>query len=132
VAGGFALMLLDTCALLWLARGGKGLTREALRRIREAPVVCVSAITGFEIGVKVRKGKLSLPATPSEWIRAVIEHHDLRMLPLDLGVCVRATELPAIHADPCDRMIIATAEQHHLTIVSADSAFSLYGVKVMC
>ncbi len=59
-------MLLDTCALLWLINGGDRLTQAVLERIDAAPVVSISAISGFEIGLKYRKGKLELPLTPEE------------------------------------------------------------------
>ncbi len=74
-------MLLDTCALLWLGQGGGRLSQAAMQQIEAAPVVYVSAISGFEIGVKVAEGKLSLPARPAEWLATVIQHHDLRELP---------------------------------------------------
>ena len=124
-------MILDTCALLWLAQGGGVLSEAALQGIDAAPVVYVSAISGFEIGIKVRKGKLTLPARPADWFAAVREHHDLEVLPLDLEVCIRSTELPAIHADPCDRMIIAAAQVHHLPVVTTDPIFARYGIETI-
>jgi PIN domain nuclease of toxin-antitoxin system len=123
--------MLDTCALLWLAQGGGKLSEAALQGIEAAPVVYVSAISGFEIGIKVQKGKLELPARPADWFAAVLEHHDIEVLPLVLEVCTRATKLPAIHADPCDRMIIAAAQMHHVPVVTADPLFSRYGIKVI-
>ena len=124
-------MLLDTCALLWLGQGGGRLSQDALMRIDNAPVVYVSAISGFEIGIKVAKGKLSLPSRPAEWLATVVEHHDLRELPVDLAAAVRATELPAIHADPVDRILIATAEARNLPVVTRDARFARYGVDVI-
>jgi PIN domain nuclease of toxin-antitoxin system len=59
--GGGTLMLLDTCALLWLAEGGQKLSRQARDRIEDTPVVFVSAISAFEIAAKCRSGKLKLP-----------------------------------------------------------------------
>jgi PIN domain nuclease of toxin-antitoxin system len=123
--------MLDTCALLWLAQGGGELSEAALQGIEAAPVVYVSAISGFEIGIKVQKGKLELPARPADWFAAVLEHHDIEVLPLVLEVCIRAAELPAIHADPCDRMIIAAAQMHHVPVVTTDSLFSRYGIEVI-
>lgn len=67
-------MILDTCALLWLAQGGGKLSASALKRIQAEPVVHVSAISGFEIGIKQRKGKLTLPATLDTWFAAIIDH----------------------------------------------------------
>jgi PIN domain nuclease of toxin-antitoxin system len=123
--------MLDTCALLWLAQGGDELSEAALQGIEAAPVVYVSAISGFEIGIKVQKGKLELPARPADWFAAVLEHHNIEVLPLVLEVCIRATELPAIHADPCDRMIIAAAQMHHIPVVTTDPLFSRYGIEVI-
>jgi PIN domain nuclease of toxin-antitoxin system len=124
-------VMLDTCALLWLAQGGGELSEAALQGIEAAPVVYVSAISGFEIGIKVQKGQLELPARPADWFAAALEHHDIEVLPLVLEVCIRATELPAIHADPCDRMIIAAAQMHHIPVVTTDPLFSRYGIEVI-
>ncbi len=124
-------MILDTCALLWLAQGRGALSEAALQSIDDAPVVYVSAISGFEIGIKVRKGKLGLPAQPCDWFATVLECHDIEILPLDLDICIRSTELPAIHADPCDRMIIAAAQLHHFPVVTADAIFLRYDIKVI-
>ena len=124
-------MLLDTCALLWLVQGGGLLTAATRDLINKELVVYVSAISGFEIGIKQQKGKLTLPADPVDWFNTVVEHHDLRILPLDLQTCIHSTRLPPIHADPCDRFIIATAQIHQLRIVTADKIFSQYDVAVL-
>jgi PIN domain nuclease of toxin-antitoxin system len=124
-------MLLDTCALLWLAAGGKDLSAEARSRIATAPGLHVSAISGFEIALKSRAGKLRLPATPSEWLHVVLRHHRIDAVPIDISICVAATELPAVHSDPCDRFIIATARIHGWPIVTADKRFQDYGVQVI-
>ena len=125
-------MILDTCALLWLASGDKKLSRAALKEINEAPAVYVPAICGFEIAIKVAKGKLKLPSPPQEWFEKVVEHHGLAVLPLELNVCITAAQLPAIHNDPCDRFIIAAAKLHDLTVVTADEQFEKYGVAIIC
>ncbi len=123
-------MLLDTCALLWLSQGGGKLSAEICRQINKQAAVYVSAISGFEIGVKHQKGKLILPAGPADWFKTVIEHHNLHTLPLSLEICIRSSQLPAIHSDPCDRFIIATAEIHKLKVITADSLFTKYGISV--
>ena len=124
-------MILDTCALLWLVQGRGELPEVVLQRIDAAPVVYVSAISVFEIGIKVQKGKLELPARPADWFTVVLAHHNLEVLPLDLEVCIRSTELPALHADPCDRMIIAAAQVHHMPVVTTDPIFAQYGIEII-
>ena len=125
-------MILDTCALLWLASGDRKLSRSALKEINASPAVYVSAISGFEIALKVAKGKLKLPKPPGEWFEKVVEHHGLTVLPLELKVCIAAAQLPPIHDDPCDRFIIAAAKLHELTVVTADERFEKYGVTSLC
>ena len=125
-------MILDTCALLWLASGDKKLSRSALKEINEAPAVYVSAISGFEIAIKAARGKLKLPSPPQEWFERVVEHHGLAVLPLELDICITAAQLPPIHDDPCDRFIIAAAKLHDLTVVTTDGQFEKYGVPVIC
>lgn len=125
-------MILDTCALLWLVSGDKKLSRSALKEINAAAAVYVSAISGFEISLKVGNGKLELSQPVEKWFDHVVEHHGLAILPLELHVCIAAPKLPAIHDDPFDRFIIATAKLHDLTVVTADERFGEYGVKVIC
>ena len=124
-------MLLDTCALLWLAEGSEHLSPEARERIESAPVIYVSAISAFEIGLKCKSGKLRLPLPAAEWFQSVAEHHSLAVLPLDWNICIAATDLPPIHKDPCDRFIIATAKAHRLPVVTADPVFHSYGIEAV-
>jgi PIN domain nuclease of toxin-antitoxin system len=124
-------MILDTCALLWLASGSKKLSRVALKQINEVPAVYVSAISGFEVAVKVARGKLKLPLSPQEWFDKVVDHHGISILPIEIHVCIAAAQLPPIHDDPCDRFIIATAKENDLTVVTTDERFESYGVTVL-
>ena len=124
-------MILDTCALLWLAAGERKLSGATLKAIGEAPAVHVSAISGFEIAVKTGRGKLKLPLPPGEWFEKIVEHHGLSVLPLEINVCIAAAELPPIHDDPCDRFIIATAKLNDFSVVTKDERFEHYGVTVL-
>jgi PIN domain nuclease of toxin-antitoxin system len=124
-------MILDTCALLWLASGSKKLSRATLKEINAAPAVYVSAISGFEISLKTRDGKLELSHPVQEWFEQVTEHHELTILPLGLGVCIAAAQLPPIHDDPFDRFIIAAAKLNDWPVVTADGRFEEYGVTVL-
>jgi PIN domain nuclease of toxin-antitoxin system len=125
-------MILDTCALLWLASGDKNLSRSALKEINAAVAVYVSVISGFEIAIKAARGKLQLPHPPQEWFEKVVAHHGLAVLPLALNDCLTAAQLPPHHLDPCDRFIIAAAKLQRLTVVTADQQFEKYGVTVIC
>ena len=124
-------MLLDTCALLWLAHKQENLSKAVLNQIDEATIVYISAISGFEISLKNKLGKLILPINPFAWLQNIVEHHNLSIIDLDINICMKATELPLIHKDPCDRFIIATALLNHLPIITKDERFRDYGVKIL-
>jgi PIN domain nuclease of toxin-antitoxin system len=123
-------MILDTCALLWLAEGGDRLSKAARDRIENAPIVYVMSISAFEIGIKCRSGKLRLPMPTAEWFQAVVNHHGLAVQPLDWNVCLAAAELPPLHKDPCDRFIIAAAKMRRMPVVTSDNSFTAYGIEV--
>lgn len=125
-------MILDTCALLWLAgEGDSQLSEKALGLIDTAVDVYVSAISGYEIGIKYNTGKLQLPAAPRLWFDTVLEFHRIEKLDLSLEICVLASELPMIHKDPCDRFIIATALTLEMPVVTLDRRFAEYGVRAI-
>jgi PIN domain nuclease of toxin-antitoxin system len=124
-------MILDTCGLVWLAMGGGQLSSSALSAIASAPVVHVSAITAFEIGLKYAAGQLDLPCDPEKWYQDVLAHHRVDEVPVDGRIALAATKLPRIHKDPCDRMIIATAKLLGLRVVTADERFRDYGVEIL-
>jgi|UniRef100_UPI003783FF31 PIN domain nuclease of toxin-antitoxin system len=120
-------LLLDTCAILWLAREVSRLGQAVRGIIRERPdSLYVSAISAFEIGVKHRKGKLDLDMSPEEWWNLAVTHHGLQVLPITDTVVLASTALPGLHADPCDRIIIATAEGIHASIVTSDQLITQY------
>ncbi len=84
------MILLDTCGLLWLATNEK-LSADALNKIENASVVYISAITGFEIGIKYKSGKLKLPMPPKEWLTEIVNHHDISVLDIDLDINIKST-----------------------------------------
>jgi len=124
-------LLLDTCALVWLATGNKLLSREVLQAIYFAPVVYVSPISAWEISLKYARGELYLPLPPREWFDSAIEKHALEILPLSVDLLVKSNELPWHHRDPADRIIIAGAMLNGLTIVTRDQLFENYDIPLL-
>ena len=124
-------MILDTCALLWLAEGGRHFSRPAFKEIQSASELCVCVISIFEVALKTNLGKLQLPAPVSKWFGTVVANHGLIVLDLDSTTCIRAAGLPMIHGDPCDRFIIALAKERGLRVVTSDERFEAYGVQTL-
>ena len=117
-------VLLDTCALLALARGD--LPDAAGLALRSAPEAIVSVVTAWEVAIKVAAGKIRLNEPPAQWFSGLVEHHDLRELPLDARTACAAAALPLIHRDPFDRVLVAMAQGHALTILTSDHNIRKY------
>ena len=125
-------LLLDTCALLWLASGDRSLSKAGRAAISDAPVVFVSPVTAWEIAIKVFKGKIVLPCAAREWFDSVVRLYDIEVLKMSSDDMLRAAELPWLHKDPADRFIIASALANDFTVVTSDGNFPKYGVRTIC
>ncbi len=125
--------LLDTCVVLWLADDPirlSAVVRDILET--EDSMVHVSAISALELGIKVARGKLRLPTPVSQWFPAISRRNELRVLAVDDVIAAASTELPGIHHDPFDRILIATAIQHRLTLTTSDRTIRRYpGLKTV-
>ena len=72
-------LILDTCALLWLAGGSNNLSKNVLDSIENASIVYVSAISAWEISLKTARGLMELPMDTEKWFRSVLEFHNLTL-----------------------------------------------------
>lgn len=121
------MILLDTCVLLWLAIEPSRLSSSAREAIGESgEFVYVSAISAWEIAWKYRCRKLRLKLAPEAWWPRSLEQHALKELPITAAIALRSTSLPALHRDPADRFLIATAQEHNLTLLTPDPTIQQY------
>ena len=111
-------VLLDTCALLALARGE--LPRTAAKALRQAPEACVSSVSAWEVAIKCAAQRLRLTLSPLSWFERLMERHDLVEIPLDYRLACAAAELPPVHKDPFDRLLVALAQSRSLTLLTND------------
>jgi len=124
-------LVLDTCALIWLASDSAQLSDEARAAIDRADTAAVSAISAWEVSLKAARGALKLPLAPREWFEAVVAHHGLDVAALSVDVLMSANLLPWHHRDPADRFIIATARDMGAAVVTGDRRFTQYGLTVL-
>ncbi|MHC4862068.1 MAG: type II toxin-antitoxin system VapC family toxin, partial [Planctomycetota bacterium] len=120
-------LLLDTSTLLWLAAEPDRLSPRARTLLaRHAGGLFVSAITGFEIGALHRKRALTLPLAPEAWYAAVLEFHGVSEIEVTGRIAAASTGLPPLGGDICDRIIVATARRHALTVLTPDPLIEAY------
>lgn len=121
------MFLLDTCTLLWIAGDQTQLSATARKVIEKNPdSLFVSAITAFELAVKFRNGKLKLPLPVMDWYSEALDFHGIKELVITGGIAVSSAQLPPAHNDPCDRIIIATAQLNAMKILTCDRHITQY------
>jgi PIN domain nuclease of toxin-antitoxin system len=123
-------VLLDTCALLALGRGD--LPARAAAALRAAPEAHVSAVSPWEVAIKVASRRLQVAEAPASWFLGLTDRYQLREVPLDARLACAAAALPHIHRDPFDRVIVALAQAQALTVLTSDEDIPKYpGVTVI-
>lgn len=121
-------LLLDTCTFLWLALPQGKLSAEASRLINTpSTMLFVSDASVWEICLKHSNGKLSLPDAPRQWIPSRMAFFQTQSLGISQAAIVRSGELPPIHPDPFDRLLVAQAIESGMTILSPDTPLSSLG-----
>jgi PIN domain nuclease of toxin-antitoxin system len=116
------VILLDTHALLWWALDPGQLSDVAARTVRtmEEQGGYASSISIWELGIKVRGGKLDLPVTVDEFARRLEGGGIVELLPVDTTTWLRTLSLDWAHRDPADRVIAATAQIKQVPILTKD------------
>ncbi|NJK65066.1 MAG: type II toxin-antitoxin system VapC family toxin [Synechococcaceae cyanobacterium SM2_3_1] len=125
-------IILDTHIFLWYITGSTSLTDNQASMIRDwNNDVYLSVASVWEIIVKNQLGKLPLPEPPEEFIPKQRLLHQISSLSLEEGSVAQLAQLQSIHKDPFDRIIICQAIHKDLTILTVDSIFRLYPVKII-
>jgi PIN domain nuclease of toxin-antitoxin system len=121
-------LLLDTHALLWWLSEDERLGVAAKAAIANPQnQVYVSAVSTWEISIKRALGKLQAPDDMS----SIIGDEGFGELPVSLYHGDQAGQLPDLHRDPFDRMLIAQAQAEGLVIVTHDEAITQYSVRTL-
>ncbi|MDE0029268.1 MAG: type II toxin-antitoxin system VapC family toxin [Deltaproteobacteria bacterium] len=115
------MIVLDTHVILWTRldedRLG-GNARVEIDRAWASEEVAVSAISFWEIALLQQKGRIRFPEDVAHWRRELLDQGIVEIA-VNGSIAVRAIGLPEFHADPADRMIVATALEGH-RLVTAD------------
>lgn len=120
-------LLLDTHAFLWAVSAPAKLEASTARAIERAQLVCVSAASIWEVGIKRAAGRLRAP-----WpLDDVVARSGFTMLDITMDHATAAADLPLHHADPFDRMLIAQAHTERLTLVTRDEQLAAYRVPIL-
>jgi PIN domain nuclease of toxin-antitoxin system len=125
-------ILLDTHIFLWFISGDIQLSTYVRDSIRDpSNEVYLSAVSVWEVIVKYQLGKLPLPEPPETYLPKQRNLHQIISLELDEVSVAQLAQLPPLHRDPFDRMLICQALQKGLTIATVDATVRAYPVSVL-
>jgi PIN domain nuclease of toxin-antitoxin system len=113
------VLVLDTHVAVWWAGDPRRLSRTAHARIAAAPQLGIPAIVFWEVALLVRKRRLDLGMSVGAWTEAIQTVPRVEALPLTAEIAFQADAL-AMHADPADRFIVATALSVAAPLISKD------------
>jgi len=83
------------------------------------------------VAIKVAGGKLRLTEPPAQWFAGLTERYGLREIALDARLACAGANLPLLHRDPFDRVLVALAQTNVLTVLTSDENMPKYGVKTL-
>jgi len=125
------MIVLDTHAWIWhLTDPGKlsDRSRTLIERERGMRGVKVSSISVWELLMLIKRGRLELSLSPASFLRRAERLSYVEYVPIDNAIAQASVELPDIHRDPADRLILATARELGCGVLSMDRRLAEYGV----
>ena len=118
------MIVLDTHVWVWWVSGHAALSRKAQRTIKAAvnqAAVYVSSISAWEVAQLTARGRLQLNMDVEAWVAKSEALPFLHFVPVDNAIAIKSVKLPEpFHADPADRIIIATALTLGFPLVTRD------------
>ncbi len=123
-------LLLDTHACLWFLSGDARLNATARALIEDVNNErFLSMASLWEIAIKMGLGKLLAGQNFRTLFPALLTSNSIDLLPIKVAHVAQVATLPMHHRDPFDRLLVAQALTENLPLISADSAFDIYGVR---
>ena len=124
-------LLLDTHTFVWRLLDDPRLPQSTNDLIDDmSNQIFLSSVSGFEIATKFSVGKLKLPTDAANFIRIGIEENQIVELPLVMRHTVGVANLPLIHRDPFDRLLVSVALDEDMTLLTDDAEIRKYALKL--
>ena len=121
------MLLLDTHTFIWLASDRSQLPPRLVELIAsESDGLFISSITVTEVGLLSNAGRINTYGSCEDFLFKNLKRLGIHEVPIDVRIALASTQLPPIHRDPFDRIIIATAQVHKMTILTKDRTIPTY------
>ncbi len=123
-------LLLDTHIYLWAITNDIKLSKTAKDLMQDASEIYISSASIWEIAIKTKLGKLKLDIEMDELTNCIIDS-GFKELPITMKHATQISQLPDLHRDPFDRMLIAQAITEPLRLLTADQQLKGYSELVL-
>lgn len=124
--------LLDTHAFLWWLTDSPELSQSARSAIGDSTnELYLSAASGWEIVIKAKLGRLEIAGDPEKLIPEQMALNAIDGLPVQMSHALHVFQLPDLHRDPFDRILIAQCQVEEIPIITKDPAISQYDVEII-
>ena len=125
-------VLLDTHVFLWMVSSPEKLS-EYVKELLESEEneIFLSSVSGWEITIKSQINKLRLPDKPDIYLPQQIEKNFVEVLPISMSHVLNIYNLPNIHKDPFDRLLISQSQLENLPIITNDRKLTQYAVETI-
>jgi PIN domain nuclease of toxin-antitoxin system len=124
--------LLDTHTFIWWANADPALGVAASEALSDAAnEIYLSAVTPWEMAIKIALGKLTLSVPLSTFVPFQVSLYGFIPLLVNYDHAYRVGTLPLHHGDPFDRLLIAQAMEENLVLITCDGKFGPYGVPTL-
>jgi len=120
--------LLDTNVVIWLSKDDPRINQIKSLLISDETQVFISAVSWWEIAIKIRTGKLQIDLN---MLRFLAKNHNYLELPMSSEYMRAYLELPNLHKDPFDHMLLAQAITCPMRLITGDSRLAEYSSLVM-
>ncbi|MCY7321049.1 MAG: type II toxin-antitoxin system VapC family toxin [Phormidesmis sp. CAN_BIN36] len=125
-------VLLDTHAFLWWVIDDSQPSNTTKAMIADpANTVYFSVVSAWEIIIKERTGKLSLPEPLETYIPSRIASNQFISLAVQMQHVLQIATLPGHHRDPFDRLLIAQSQVENIPLLTVDYLISQYSIDVI-
>ncbi len=124
--------LIDTHTFLWWNDNHPNLSLPARQTIQDpANTIYLSVVSVWEIIIKAQTGKLVFNLPPEAYIRKHVQANNFALLPILFEHALEVYNLPPIHRDPFDRILIAQSRSENMPIVTMDALIQQYAVQTI-
>ena len=125
-------LLLDTHTFIWFSEGDKALSKTAHSLLADTGnELYLSLVSVWEIQIKSQLGKLTLNSSLPQTITAQQSNNGIQLLPIELNHILNLSNLPHIHRDPFDRLLIAQAQVESMILLTRDINIQQYNVNTL-